>query len=128
MFGLALAGVGLYAVVAFAVSRRAVEVGIRMALGARAVQVIRLVTRDVTALVCAGIGVGVFLSAPATLAIWFATGGMFASSSLALSGPFADVAAIGGVVVLMIVIAFAAAFFPVRRATRIDPMAGLRHH
>jgi ABC-type lipoprotein release transport system permease subunit len=40
----------------------------------------------------------------------------------------ADVAAIASVAVLMIVIACAAAFFPVRRATRIDPMAALRHH
>ena len=128
VLGLALAGVGLYAVVAFGVSRRATEVGIRMALGARAVQVVRLVTRDVATLVFVGIGVGVFLSAFATLAIWSATGGMLASTNLALSGPLADVASIAGVAVLMMVISSAAAFFPVRRATRIDPMAALRHH
>lgn len=125
LLGLALAALGLYAVVAFGVSRRAMEVGIRMALGARGAQVIRLITRDVAAVVGAGIAAGVFLSA--LVAIWLETTGLSAAANLAFTGPIADIATIAAVAIVMVAIACAAAFFPTRKATRIDPQVALRH-
>ena len=67
--GLCLAGIGLYAVVAFAVSRRSREIGIRMALGARSQQVVWTVARDVAVLVGVGTGAGTVLSVLLILAM-----------------------------------------------------------
>ena len=69
-FGLALAGIGLYAVVAFAVARRSREIGIRMALGARRQQVVWSIARGVAGLIGVGTGIGLFLSILAMLARW----------------------------------------------------------
>src|SRR5262245_13359594 len=62
VLGMSLAGVGLYAVIAFAVSRRSREIGIRMALGARSRQVVSDISRDVAILVGTGTGLGIALS------------------------------------------------------------------
>jgi cell division protein FtsX len=67
--GLCLAGIGLYAVVAFAVSRRSREIGIRMALGARSQQVVWTVAREVALLVGVGTGAGLALTLLAILAL-----------------------------------------------------------
>ncbi len=67
--GLTLAGIGLYAVVAFAVSQRSREVGIRMALGARSSQVTWLIAREVTSLMSVAVMIGVGLSLLAGLAL-----------------------------------------------------------
>ena len=112
-----LAAVGLYGVLAFNVARRTREIGIRMALGAGAVQVRRLVVREV--LVIIGIGTAVGLTAA-----WFA--GALVQSVLFGMQPadpwiFAAAAAVLGV------IALAAAYVPVRRATCVDPMVALRY-
>ena len=71
--GLCLAGIGLYAVVAFAVSRRSREIGIRMALGARSQQVVWTVAREVAVLVGVGTGAGLTLSLLAILALRLVT-------------------------------------------------------
>lgn len=125
--GLSLASVGLYALVAFAVARRAQEVGIRMALGARAGEVVRLVGSDVMVLVAVGIVAGVFLSLVAMRLLTAAAARVSAMSRLELSGPIADVATLAGVAVVIAAAGAAAALFPTRRATRIDPLAALRH-
>jgi hypothetical protein len=72
--GLALAGIGLYAVVAFRVLRRSREIGIRMALGARRPQVVWTVTREVAVLVGVGHAVGLSLSLPRSSRRAFRTG------------------------------------------------------
>ena len=69
MLGLLLASVGLYAVIAFAVTRRSREIGIRLALGARSQRVVWSVTRGVAGLVAIGTAVGLTLSIMATLAL-----------------------------------------------------------
>jgi predicted permease len=112
-----LAAVGLYGVLAFNVARRTREIGIRMALGASAPQVRRLVVREVLTII--GIGVAAGLAAA-----WFA--GRLIQSVLFQTKPadpwiFASAAAVLGV------IALAAAYVPVRRATDIDPMIALRY-
>jgi ABC-type antimicrobial peptide transport system permease subunit len=112
-----LAAVGLYGVLAFNVARRTREIGIRMALGAGAAQVRRLVVREV--LVIIGIGTALGLTAA-----WFA--GTLVQSVLFDTKPadpwiFASAAAALGI------IALAAAYIPVRRATGVDPMIALRY-
>src|SRR5204862_3851904 len=67
--GLFLASVGLYAVIAYRVSRRTREIGIRMALGARRRQVVGLIAREVAGLVGAGTTIGMFLALVMILAM-----------------------------------------------------------
>jgi predicted permease len=112
-----LAAVGLYGVLAFNVARRTREIGIRMALGAGAAQVRRLVVREVLVI----IGIGTVLGLTAA---WFA--GALVQSVLFDTQPadpwvFASAAAVLGI------IALAAAYVPVRRATGVDPMIALRY-
>jgi predicted permease len=112
-----LAAVGLYGVLAFNVARRTREIGIRMALGAGAAQVRRLVVREV--LVIVGIGTVVGLGSA-----WFA--GALVQSVLFGTQP-ADPWVFVSAAVALGVIALAAAYVPVRRATGVDPMIALRY-
>jgi hypothetical protein len=115
---LALASVGLYAVVRFAVSKRSRELGIRMALGARSGQVVWLVMRDVTILV----GVAVSIASAVSLA-----GMVVIRSATHVNVPGADPATILSVVAILAATAGAAAYFPARRAGKVEPSVSLRH-
>jgi putative ABC transport system permease protein len=114
---LALAAVGLFGVMTYAVNERTRELGIRMALGASASAVLGLVLRQALRLVAAGLAIG------------FVTAGAFART---LSGflfglsPW-DPPAFVGCAVLFIGVALVATYLPVRRALRVDPMAALRY-
>ena len=110
-FALLLASIGLGGVTAYAVVRRRKEIGIRMALGARARQVQRLVLREGTALVVVGTALGV--SGAYALARTF---GQRDSNPLLLVGAPLVLAGL----------AMLACYLPARRATRIDPVAALR--
>ena len=121
--GLALAGIGLYAVIAFAVSRRAREIGIRMALGARSRQVVWTVAREVAFLVGVGTGVGLGLTLLAILALRAAT---VSTPGISLYRPTADPLALLGVAAFMALVGLVAAFVPARRAATMDPLAALR--
>ncbi len=123
VIGLALAGIGLYAVIAFAVSRRAREIGIRMALGARSRQVVWTVAREVTLLVGVGTGVGLGLTLLAILALRAAT---VSTPGISLYRPTADPLALLGVAAFMALVGLVAAFVPARRAATMDPLAALR--
>jgi putative ABC transport system permease protein len=125
LLGLALAGIGLYSVVAFGVSQRTFEVGVRMALGASASQVARLVTRDAAVLAGIGGGAGALLSA--IVALVAMSSGLLASSNLTFTGPVADVVTIASVAIILLTVAAGAAFVPTLKATRTDPMLALRH-
>jgi ABC-type antimicrobial peptide transport system permease subunit len=115
--GLLLAAVGLYAVVGYAVAQRTNELGIRIALGARAADVTWLVVRDVTALMAVGIAIGSVLS-------W--TGVTVLESSVAqIMG--VDPLALAPVALMIVACGAAAAYVPARRAVRTDPMAAIRH-
>jgi predicted permease len=115
--GAALAGVGLYGLLAYTVSRRTNEIGVRMALGATARDVIGLILRDALGMVAAGMAVGVWL-------VWWSrplAGAALKDLRWDNSAPLA----IG--CVAMMAVGLAAAYLPVRRAVRVDPMEALRY-
>jgi predicted permease len=113
---LALAAAGLYGVVAFWVSRRTREIGVRMAVGASPSQVIGLVMKEGLSLVGIGCGAG---------AIAALLAGRVLSSSLYGIGS-ADPVAYGVAIALLLLVAIAATMIPARRAARLDPTIALR--
>ena len=121
--GVCLAGIGLYAVVAFAVSRRSREIGIRMALGARSQQVVWTVAREVALLVGVGTGAGLALTLVAILALRAVT---VSTPGISLYRPTADPVALLSIAAFMAMVGLAAAYMPARRAARIDPLVALR--
>jgi putative ABC transport system permease protein len=122
--GVCLAGIGLYAVVAFAVSRRSREIGIRMALGARSQQVVWTVAREVALLVGVGTGVGLVLTLVAILALRAVT---VPTPGISVYRPTADPLALVSLAAFMAMVGLAAAYVPARRAATMDPLAALRH-
>ena len=114
---LVLASVGTYGVMSYVVGQRTNEIGIRMALGARPVEIMGMILRQVFLLVCAGIAVGLVA----------AVGGAHGMKSLLVGvAPF-DLWTYLGVSVLLAVVALVACWVPVRRAMRVDPMLALRY-
>ena len=114
---LVLACVGLYGVMAYTVTRRTGEIGIRMALGARCGDVLKLVLGQAAGVVAAGLAIGVAVA-------WGVT--RFAASQfygVSAADPMTFVA----VSVLLATVALAASYVPARRASRVDPMAVLRY-
>jgi hypothetical protein len=111
-----LAAVGVYGVVAYVVSRRRREVGVRMALGAAAGDVQRLILRQTLRPVMIGMSIGIAAAA---------AGGRLLQSALFGVSPYDPVAFIGAPL-LMLAIATAASFVPIRRAVRGNPMSVLR--
>jgi predicted permease len=122
VFGLVLSAIGLAGVTAYAVAQRRREIGIRMALGARKGQVLRLVLREGTALITVGMVLG-FLGAFA-----------MARTLSALTNEFADAFKIGtndprlvvGAPLLLSTLALLACYVPARAAARVDPLTALR--
>ncbi len=117
LLALALACVGLYGVMSYAVVRRTSEIGIRMALGAQRTDVMSMVLRETLVLVIAGVALGV----PAALA------STHLLRSLLFGLTPTDPVTIGAMSVLMLGIAALAGYLPARRAARVDPMVALRH-
>jgi putative ABC transport system permease protein len=113
---LLLAGLGLYGVTAYAVSRRRTEIGIRMALGATSSGVVRLVLSRVTRLVGLGVVVG------AALSVWSVR---FVATLLYGLEP-RDPATVAGAAIVLAAVGAAAGWVPAYRASRIDPAEVLR--
>ena len=113
---LLLAAVGLYGVIAYSVSRRTREIGIRMALGARPAAVLSLVMRQGLTVAAAGLVLGGLLAIAATRAL----SGMLYGVSLA--DPIAWITAVAA----LLGAATLANFLPARRAARVDPSVALR--
>jgi predicted permease len=113
---LALASVGVYGVIAYAMTRRRYEFGVRLALGAQPAQVVALVLREGAALAIVGVGVGVV--------------GAGAVAQLLASQLFGvtprDGASYGVAVIAIAAAAVAACWLPARRATAISPLEALR--
>jgi putative ABC transport system permease protein len=116
LFALLLAGLGLYGVMAYAVARRTREIGIRMALGAQAGNVLWLVLRETLLLVSIGVAIGL----PAALAATRLTRGML--FGLTENDPLTIALA----TLVMTAIAAMAGYLPARRAAQVDPMIVLR--
>ena len=113
---LVLSAVGLYGVVAFAVTQRTREIGIRMALGAEPRRVARLILGNGVGLAMVGCGIGVIGAYAATRTLTALLYGVSPN----------DPVAFGGAVLLLIAVAIIAALVPMRRALRIDPTEALR--
>ncbi len=118
LLGLALAAIGLYGVLAYSISRRIREIGLRVALGAAPRAVVWMVFRDSLLLVGIGMTIGIAIAAVATKPLV-----LFLVPGLSPADPLAFLSAIA----LLGVVAVAATLGPALRAVRVDPMVALRY-
>ncbi len=114
---LVLASVGIYGVIAFAVSQRTREIGVRMALGARPVDVLRMVLEEGLRLVAAGVVLGVAAALMLTKLL----------EGMVYGVKVRDPLIFAMVNLLLVVVSLAACYIPARRATRVDPLVALRY-
>jgi putative ABC transport system permease protein len=115
--GVTIAAVGLYGVLAYAISQRTREIGVRLALGAQRSDVLRMVLRS--GAVVTGIGLGAGALASVFMTRWI--------ESMLINVPRLDPLSYTLAAMLFATIAFAACWIPARRATRVDPVVALRH-
>ena len=118
---LLLAAIGLYGVMAYTVSRRTNELGIRMALGAQRGDVQWLVLRESIRLILAGVAIGVSAAVVLARALSSVIAGMLYGVKPT------DATIFAGSALLLVAVAVLAGFLPAWRASRIDPMIALRH-
>jgi ABC-type antimicrobial peptide transport system permease subunit len=100
----------------FAVTQRTREIGVRIALGARPVDVIRMVVRDGARLSAIGLAIGAVVAVAATRAI----------SSMLFGVTAADPATFGIIVIVVAAVTLAASYVPARRAASVDPIVVMR--
>jgi putative ABC transport system permease protein len=116
LVALVLAAVGIYGVIAYMVTQRTQEIGIRMALGAQRGRVLRMIVGEAMALTAAGVALGV-------------TGALLLTrllKDLLFHVAPRDPLTLAAVTAMLVLVAFAASYLPGRRATRVDPVIALR--
>jgi predicted permease len=114
---LLLAAIGIYGVIAYSVSRRTREIGIRIALGAPAREVVGMILRRSARLILAGVAIGIVLALGAARSI----------GSLLYGVKPHEPAAYILLALFLMAVGLGAAYLPARRATRVDPLVALRH-
>jgi ABC-type antimicrobial peptide transport system permease subunit len=102
---------------AYAVTRRTREMGVRLALGATPAQLTRLIAGDGLRLALTGVAIGGTLALPLAQVL----------GALIFGVQIADLAAFAGTCALLVAVALVAAVLPARRAARLDPIVALRH-
>ena len=115
--GLVLAALGLYGVMAYSVSERTGEIGLRMALGARPRDIFKLVIGRGFMLIVVGLSLGLI---GALILTRFLSGALYEVSPK-------DPATFAAISLLLGAVALAACYFPARRASKVDPMVALRN-
>jgi putative ABC transport system permease protein len=113
---LVLAAIGLYGIIAYAVSQRSHELGVRLALGAGAERITRMVVGEGLALAAAGAAIGI-VSAHAACSLL---------TTLLFGVSPRDPITLGGVAALLLAVAVLASWVPARRAARVDPLLAMR--
>jgi putative ABC transport system permease protein len=113
----ALAALGVYGLFAYIVGRRTSEMAVRLAVGARRTEIVRMVTCEGLRLSLAGIGLGLLGTIALTRAM----------RSLLFEVNPTDPLTFGGVAILLLAVALAACYIPARRASKMNPVSALRH-
>jgi putative ABC transport system permease protein len=117
VLGLVLAAIGIYGVISYSVIQRTGEIGIRLALGAQATDVLRLLMGKGARLILLGSMLGF--------------GGAYAVARFLASAiptlPTRDPLAMGAIAFVILIVALVACYLPARRATKVDPMVAIRH-